>query len=384
MQDPETGMFFEEIGGGGQNRFVEGMTWWYENHSGCYADNSQNYFTDNILSSGDERIIRVQYNPIVQYINQYILLRASNTLMPYDNDLAVKCIDAASRSWHFTERKKPADPLHLWTSVRAWRLCAGNLLFRKNIISADILKSMVQDLCELFNLKYGFWFMDIDKKDMYRGIQHSAQPIIALCQNLDINPAGPQADQVKHILCECRDKYITLLAKTNPFGIIPYGTWFKPATEGDIYREFNEDLLFRFFMPDHSPQKINHGLSGHWMSWAHGLALLGKTLHDPEMTSIAWNQIYWEIGGNNMQASMISGVGFNNPMPHSRFFGTCRGGFCVGPRGNDQDAMMIDMDARAEWNSTEYWNAPLANALMALSILLHGKPEDKNLLGFNK
>ena len=47
MQDPSTGMFFEDVGGGGDGRLVTGMTWWYENHSGCCADNSGNRFSDN-------------------------------------------------------------------------------------------------------------------------------------------------------------------------------------------------------------------------------------------------------------------------------------------------------------------------------------------------
>ena len=33
MQDPRTGMFFEDVGGGGDSRRGPGMTWWYENHS---------------------------------------------------------------------------------------------------------------------------------------------------------------------------------------------------------------------------------------------------------------------------------------------------------------------------------------------------------------
>jgi hypothetical protein len=53
MQDPATGMFYEDVAGGGDSRREPGMVWWYENHAGCYADNAGNYFTDNRRGSGD-------------------------------------------------------------------------------------------------------------------------------------------------------------------------------------------------------------------------------------------------------------------------------------------------------------------------------------------
>ncbi len=77
MQDEATGMFFEDVAGGGDARETQDLKWWYENHAGCVADNSENRFTDNILSSGDERKVRVAYNPIAQYTTICLLLKAA-------------------------------------------------------------------------------------------------------------------------------------------------------------------------------------------------------------------------------------------------------------------------------------------------------------------
>ncbi len=41
-----------------------------------------------------------------------------------------------------------------------------------------------------------------------------------------------------------------------------------------------------------------------------------------------------------------------------------------GFRGTPQDMPDIDLAREAEWNSTEYWNVPLSNCLVALSRLL--------------
>jgi hypothetical protein len=381
MQDPETGMIFEEVGAGGDARKKPGMTWWYENHSGCLADNSQNHFTDNQINSGDERIIRATYNPVVQYTNLYILLRSITPLSGYDSHLASQCLEAGRRIWEFTHPKKASDPLHEWTSVRAWRMLAGIELLKNQIITEVVLEEMVMDLLANYDEKLGFWHMDTGKTDPYRGILHSAQPLIALGKYLECFPDQKKIGLVREILYHSWQHYILPLISTNPFGIIPYGCFLEKKTVRDKYRSFGRDLYFRFYMPDHSPQNINHGLGGHWTSWSHALALCGKILGEEKMMHSAWDQLYWLMGKNERNACMVSGVGYNNPMPHSRFLGAHPGGFCVGPRGSDKDKIIIDLQARAEWSSTEYWLTPLSNTLMALAILLPRDIQGKNKIG---
>lgn len=381
MQDPETGMIFEEVGGGGEDRKKPGMTWWYENHSGCLADNSQNHFTDNRIKSGDERTVRTTYNPIVQYTNLYILLRSAKILPPYDGHLAGQCMESARRIWEYIHPQKAHDPLHTWTSVRAWRLMAGIELLKHEIITEVVLEEMFRELMDNFDKNLGFWHMDSKKTDPYRGILHSAQPLIALGNLVESFPDHNRNKQANRVLQHSWENYIHPMINTNPFGIMPYGTFMK-KTKKDKYREFKNGLFFRFYMPDHSPQKINHGLGGHWTSWAHALALCGKMLDQDRMMNASWNQLYWLLGGNELNVSLVSGIGYNNPMPHSRFLGTYQGGFCVGPRGNAKDRIVIDRKARAEWSSTEYWLTPLSNTLMALTILLPRDIKERNKIGY--
>ena len=384
MQDPITGMIFEEVGAGGDARKQHGMTWWYENHSGCLADNSQNHFTDNLVKSGDERIIRTTYNPIVQYTNLAILLHASSSINSYDPTFSQTCREAALKIWDFVNAKKDADPLHQWTSVRSWRLYAGIWLYRFNIIDDSTITQMISELLENWSRSLGFWYMDSSKTDPYRGILHSAQPIIGLAQYLQAMPDHTSTVLVREILEETWMKYIRLMIQTNPFGMMPYGAFNEKKTELDRYHEFGNNLLFRYFMPDNSVQKINHGLGGHWMSWAHGLALCGTVLKNRDIIHASWDQIYWLLGNNTLNSCLVSGIGYNNPMPHSRFFGTQIGGFCVGPRGSLKDEAVIDLNARAEWSSTEYWLTPLSNMLMALSILLPKTVLEENKIGYQK
>ncbi len=380
MQD-EAGFYYEGVGLGGAARRQSHMTWWYENHSGCYGDNSDNRFTDNQLCSGDERYVRVEYNPMVQYITQYILLRTRGLVSSVSPQLAEDAVASAYKSWQYT-LTAPADKegACYLTATLAWRLLAMQELCKCGKVEQESLDICVAEFLELQNKTEGFWYYDTKRETPYRGVQHSAQPLIALCRYCLDFPEAALMAQAKESIQLHISHYVKPLSRTNPFAIIPYGCWFKPATQGDYYRTYQHGLYYRFYMPDCSEQKVNHGLSGHWTSWAHALSLAYNLLNDKKLETLAWAQLYWLLGGNEASISLVSGIGYNNPMPHSRFHGTMVGGFCVGPRGDKEDRMVIDSQRRAEWNSTEYWNCPVANTLMAFAQLLPTTIEDKNKL----
>jgi hypothetical protein len=368
MQDPESGMFFEDVGGGLTARFRPGMSWWYENHAGCYADNADNRFTDNLRASGDERQVRVHYNPIAQYTNIAILARGYAAYAPYDAAVSSRCHATALAAWAFCATRLD-DEEHGWTAVRSWRAIAALELHRVGLVEVDTVEAAVGLLLANFDSKLGFWTNAADTAEPYRGILHSAQPLVALAKYLEYVPDGATTDRVRDVLEACKRDYIDPMVATNPYRFVPFGAYSAANTEADTFRPWREWVI-RFCMPVHHPQQINHGLAGHWMSWAHGLASVGQVLDDPAWTALAWAQIEWLTGNNHVDVSFISGVGYNNPMPHSRFLGTLIGGFMNGFRGTPEDTPAVDLERDAEWNSTEYWNVPLSNCLMALSRLL--------------
>ncbi|MDD5198804.1 MAG: glycoside hydrolase family 9 protein [Terrimicrobiaceae bacterium] len=374
MQDPSSGMIYSDVGGGGDSRKREGMNWWVENLSGCYADNADNRFTDNIPGSGDERNIREEYNAVVQYSNISILHQTARLLEQGDPALAEDARRVAAACWRFMEGRLE-DTYHGWTSVRAWRLLAALACDAGPVIVEEALGRLL----ELRAPSIGFWFMDSRKRDFYRGALQSAQPLIALAAFAEKFPSHPRRREVRDAVVECLERYVEPLRRTNPFGIVPYGLYMRPATEGDRYREWSDGHCYRFFMPDCSKQKLNSGLAGHWTSWAHALAWCGEVFDLPEFRTGALDQLHWLLGNNPVQASFLSGIGYNHPMPHSRAFGYLNGGLMNGPRGNAKDEMFVDLGAHGDWSTCEYWNAPLANALFALSYLLpkHREPRGK-------
>jgi hypothetical protein len=375
MQDPETGMFFEDVAGGGNMRKRQGMSWWYENHAGCYADNTENHFTDNAIDSGDERPVRVQYNPIAQFTSVAILALAANTYAVLDPGRSRRFAEAALRGWRLGLHPDPAclesegENFGQWTSVRSWRcIAACELHLGGRLPWAEVVAAGAA-LLENFDPVLGFWINRTGGREPYRGVLHSAQPIIALAGIAHMSEDAKWRSMAVGVLRQCLDRYVLPLASLTPFQMMPFGAFAEAASEGDLYRPWRNGYKVRFFMPELHRQRINHGLAGHWTSWAHALALAGKLLDDQRCTDLAWKQLHWLIGCNPFNASMISGVGYNNPMPHSRFLGTFPGGFCNGFIGTPEDTPFLDREGDAQWNTTEYWVTPLSNALLALGHL---------------
>jgi hypothetical protein len=375
MQDPASGMFHEDVGGGRNSRKRPGMSWWYENHAGCYADNADNRFTDNTPATGDERPVRIQYNPVVQFTSVTILARAALTYVALDPDRSARCGEAAELGWRLG---LSPDPMFLespdasygaWTSVRSWRALAALALHRCGRLDWEDVASAARDLLRNFDEKLGFWRNSTDGAEPYRGILHSAQPLIALAEISRATADTRLKDDMKAVLRRCLDAYVYPMADLTPFNFMPFGLYKEAVSEGDLYRPWRDGYRYRFLMPEHHPQKINHGLAGHWTSWSHALALVGSLLGEPRCTELAWRQLHWLLGCNPFNSCLVSGVGYNNPMPHSRFLGTFPGGFCTSFNGSADDQPQLDLDGNAQWNTTEYWMTPLSNTLMALAQL---------------
>lgn len=379
MQDPTTGMIWEDVGGGGSAR-LSSDKWWYENHAGCGGDNSDNRFTDNVRGSGDERRVRRQYNPIVQYTMVTVLLRAAAILEPADADLAARCRTAARRAWDFS-RGRVSDDFHRWTAVRSWRALAALALEEAGLEAEDETARGVSGVLELADDATGFFFNDEGRHQPFRGILHSAQPLLALIAFVERHPEHPLTARARDTLETCFSEYVQPLRSESPFGAVPLGLFRDAPRTRDRYRPWKRGLTYRYFLPEDSETRILHGLSGHWMSWAHALAAGGRLLGREDWRHAALDQIHWIVGSNPYGVSLVTGIGFDHPVPHSGFFGARSGGIMVGPRGNAADEPFIDVEGRMEWASTEYWNLALANLLQALAHLVPREVPAERKLG---
>jgi hypothetical protein len=378
MQDPATGMFFEDVGGGGDGGRAAGSGWWHENHAGCCADNAGNVWTDNRRGTGDERLVRVQYNPIVQYVNIAILLDAVDHFHSHYPAFSALCRQAALASWEFMKGRR-RDEYHKWSSVLSWRLLAALRLHAMGVVAESEVAALVSVLIDLQSPKGGFWYMEASRQEPYRGIVNAAQPAIALAAFIESDYENPLAAQARECLELHWTAYAMPMLATNPFGMMPYGLYADARGAGDTWHAWTSGesgggpkapLSYRFFMPTRLPGGIPHGLAAHWTSWAHALASLARVLERDDCRHAAFDQLAWLMGNNPLHASAVSGVGYRPVSAYSRFQGMTMGGFCNGLRGSASDEPRADMDGGMEWESGEYWLAPLANCMMALATLI--------------
>lgn len=57
------------------------------------------------------------------------------------------------------------------------------------------------------------------------------------------------------------------------------------------------------------------------------------------------------------------------------------GGYLIGFIGKENDQAFVDIEAKAQWNSTEYWVTPIANFCMAFAELLPVEIQPEAKLG---
>ena len=160
MQDPASGMFFEDVGEVFLANLPGHRVVAREPRRLLRGQRGQ-WLTDNRRASGDERRVRVQYNPIVQYVNTTILLDAVDHFHPHYPAFSTLCREAALQCWVFMKGRK-RDEFHRWTSVLSWRLLAALRLHAMGVVAESEVAALVSVLLDLQSPEGGFWFMDSD------------------------------------------------------------------------------------------------------------------------------------------------------------------------------------------------------------------------------
>ena len=115
-----SGQVYEDVAGGrapAGSKLSYEHDWWFENHPGCFGDASDNRWTDNIARSGDERMVRTTYNPLVQW--SFVQMQARAALhLPTDE--ARECAAMAKRAADYgTRRGHDGRTLFLAAELRA-------------------------------------------------------------------------------------------------------------------------------------------------------------------------------------------------------------------------------------------------------------------------
>ena len=175
------GQVYEDVAGGSApigSNFTYEDHWWFENHPGCYGDASDNRWTDNVFLSGDERKVRTNFNPLVQWAFVHVQARASRHLPPEQADT---CLRLARQAASFAQRQEyPRRTLFVAAELRAKLelLAAGDESINKNQLIATA-QELLQRQAILPEGLSGY-FTEGGGSDAYRSIAFAADPALAL------------------------------------------------------------------------------------------------------------------------------------------------------------------------------------------------------------
>ena len=365
-----SGQVYEDVAGG-DSPPASGLTyandWWFENHPGCYADASDNRWTDNIPESGDERRVRTTFNPLVQWAFVHVQARASKQLPASQ---AKKCMQLARIAADFGRRQGHDNrTLFLAAELRGYLelLAAGDLSPDLPALIA-CAQALIQRQATPRTGLSGY-FLEAGSTDGFRSVAFAADPALTLLRFWEMRAMirdEPTAELARQAVMRYIEGYLLADCDSNPFSLTPYGVYVDPP-HGDrqVFRDAGNGRSVRTFMHPFNAQGIVHGTSSVLMSHAHLLARAGVLLQQPQWCRTAERLLHWCLGHNPLNRSLFSGIGYRQPYGYSFRIPQIPEAMMVGFIGRPDDSPYLEESSAIEWNTLEYWSVPFLQVAQA-------------------
>lgn len=343
---------------------------WADTAGGVNGDNSDNHWTDNQAGTADDRYINPAKPAMVQSMFVALQAMVAQAFTASDPDYAQACLAAGLRCWEATE-----DPST--TRDLSWRVLAAVELHRATRhakYAADAARSgqalaALQITGPLGSQKKvrGFWETGGPRSAPYWDPVYSALPPMALLELAAALPSHQEASRWRDAVRLYLDEYVAPMSARSAYGIMPLGVFLGSPT-AEVYRPIEGELTYRYFMPTRQ-RSWWLGTTSHLESYAALLGAAARAFHKPEYRDLAFRQMEWVMGHNPFGACLMTGEGWRNSVPYSRFAGPLAGGIVNGIAGNAQDAPILQMEYGNDWRTGEYWTPHNAFYLWALSQL---------------
>jgi Glycosyl hydrolase family 9 len=366
----DEGMCYEDTAGGElRNGYTYDNGWWVENHPGCIASANKND-TDGIPNTGDERLIRTNYNPVAQYLFIRNMLHAYYVLEPHEKG---RCIFLAEKAWkysqtHNKDRRTLFVAEELWAATELYKL-------KSKLVTPEKLKSLIDELLarqENTTKTLSGYFMEENQKDGYRSIAYSCEPVLALLDFYEANISGLESEKAR--AKKSVESYITnfLLkdAQNNIFGYTPYGVYVDPLYQNlQKFRPIEKKHFVRSFIHSFGEKPLPHGGGGALMAQAYALSKAGAFFNQPEWQKHAEKLIQWSTGHNTEGLCLTTGVGFKHPTTVNYVGYKTPDAFPIGFLGNPDDSPYMETSNQLEWSTQEQWDVPFFYLVDAISYL---------------
>jgi hypothetical protein len=350
---------------------------WADVGGGNHGDNSDNHWTDNTAGTNDDRWINVEKKPGIQ--SMFIAAQAiMHTLFAKsDPAYAARCLDAALFCWRTSSSHGDRTVDLAWRTLAAVELfvATGRPELRREVIALAGLLTSLQFSRPVGGSTAirGFFPMWRGGSEPLRDPVHSTIPLLALL-HAAATVDGSHPDEAKSWRKAVRiylDEYLIPMTAFSPYGIAPFGLFRDiPPAQRDVerYRPLSSEYSYRFFMPVKTPVAYL-GLSSHLLSHATLFSAAERCFGESKYRAMAYSHLEWIFGANPFGASLVTGIGFNQPPPFSPFVGAIRGGIMNGIAGNEDDQPVLDLLNATEWRTNEYWSPHSGYCQWALSLL---------------
>ena len=365
------GQVYEDVAGGSAppgTKFSYESDWWFENHPGCFADASDNRWTDNVPNSGDERKVRTTFNPLVQWAFVHVQARAARHLPPPQ---AEKCLSLARQAAAFA-RRRGHDRRTLFVSAELRGnlelLAAGD---HANEVHAAIAFTARELLRRQETTADGLagYFLEANASDAFRSIAFSADPALTLLRLWELRSLlqdDSLANDAQRAVTAYVEKYLLADSPSNPFALTPYGVYLDPPhRDRQFFRDAGGGRGLRTFIHPFNAQGIVHGTSSVLMSHAHLLARAAAHFGRPAWRAPAERLLHWCLGHNVLNRSLFSGIGYRQPVGYSFRIPQLPAAMVVGFIGRPDDSPYLEESNAIEWNTLEYWSIPYLHAAQA-------------------
>ena len=362
----EEGQVFEDVGGGEIPKVLEdaGLNidkdWWYENHPGCFAAGCDNRWTDNEPGSGDERLVRRSYNPVVQFGFVHLQMQCARVLPGGEG---ATCRMLAERAWKYG-RQRGHDGRTLFV---AQELMAA--LETDDFKTARELTNVLLDRQETGSTAITGFFYEKDRADGYRSIAFGDEPGWALLKLIESSPAGfdDLIILAKAAIALHCDGYLAADAASNPFSIVPYGVYVNPPNpELQTFRDAGGGRGIRTFIQTFGAQNIIHGTSSVLLAKAAVLAKASALLGNPAWRALAEKQIQWTLGHNTVNRSLYNGIGYRQPVFYGLLTTQIPDATVAGFIGHPDDTPYLEESFALIWSTLEIWDVPYQHLMKAV------------------
>ncbi|MDX2112044.1 MAG: glycoside hydrolase family 9 protein [Verrucomicrobiota bacterium] len=371
MISPE-GQVWEDVGGGTLKAGIDPVRgWWFDNHPGCNCNSSGGPLTDNIPGSGDERLVRTFYNPFIQYYFVQCQARLARVLPHGDG---ASCRILAERAWRYGQaRGHDGRTLFLAGELGA----AIELLETTGAVEVSVIEALATRLLERQVAEgeglHGY-FMEAGDSDGYRSIAFSAEPALVLLRLATSNHPklvhSPLRTYAAEAVCRYIEGYVLADARSNPFGIGPYGVYVEqPHNTHQLFRDAGRGRGVRTFIHPYNWQQIVHGTHSVVAHQAWLLAWAATVMKRPDWRDAAERMLQWSCGHNPEATSLFMGFGCRHPTPFSAHVANLPEACVVGHIGRPDDTPYLDMGPLIEWSTQEVWDVPHAWTVRATAWL---------------